>query len=150
MKISILDVAKYFISAGQECGDNLTHLKLQKLCYLAEAYHLALYDAPLTGEPFQAWAHGPVSLTIWHQYKKYKWLSISEKCLPPVLPGKTDRYLEEIKNVFFGFTAYQLECIVHADTAWKKARGCLAPEASCKQIINQKDMADYYKQFIKQ
>ena len=126
-------------------------MKLQKLCYLAEAYYWAIYDNPLTGEPFEAWAHGPVSQTIWKHYKKYKWNPIIENEKFDVSSFKDDvvKYLKEIVDVFFGFNAYQLERIVHADTAWQKARGTLAPEEGCNTIIDTKDMAKYYKKFIK-
>lgn len=148
-KISILDIAQFFINFGCESGDCVTHLKLQKLCYLAEAYYLALYNTPLTGESFEAWAHGPVSKLIWNKYKQYRWLNITEKNDILNLPKDIICFLKEIANVFFGYGAYQLENIVHADPSWKKARGNLAPESNCNNIISSKDMKNYYVKFLK-
>ncbi len=44
----------------REAGDVITQLKLQKLMYIAQGIHLALYDAPLFKEEIEAWQHGPV------------------------------------------------------------------------------------------
>jgi uncharacterized phage-associated protein len=59
--ITCNEVADYFITiVGESCGEDLTHLKLQKLVYYAQGFHLGLFDKPLFEEPIEAWAHGPV------------------------------------------------------------------------------------------
>ena len=40
-------VADYFLTFCREHGDYLTNLKLQKLVYYAQAWHLALKKKPL-------------------------------------------------------------------------------------------------------
>jgi uncharacterized phage-associated protein len=46
------DVAKYFLAqASEDAGDLISNLKLQKLVYYAQGFHLALYDTPLFPEP---------------------------------------------------------------------------------------------------
>ncbi|MFP5528706.1 Panacea domain-containing protein, partial [Peptococcus simiae] len=53
---SVIDVANWFLSK-----DSMTHKKIQKLCYYAQAWYCALYDGtPLFKEEIQAWVHGPV------------------------------------------------------------------------------------------
>ena len=52
----------------------MSHKKLQKLCYYAVAWHYALYDSQLVeNDEFEAWIHGPVSPSLWHEYKDYVW-----------------------------------------------------------------------------
>lgn len=59
--LSAIDVAKYFlILVDREAGDTITELKLQKLMYIAQGIHLALYDSPLFKEEIEAWQDGPV------------------------------------------------------------------------------------------
>ena len=42
------DIAKYFLAKGMESdGNDLSNLKLQKLLYYAQGFHLALFDRPL-------------------------------------------------------------------------------------------------------
>ena len=60
-----IDIAKYFI--------NELHpepLKLQKLLYFAQGFSYAFYDKELFNDDFEAWVHGPVIPSIYHEYKK--------------------------------------------------------------------------------
>ena len=52
----IRKVAQYFLSK-----ESMSHKKLQKLCYYAQAWYLANYGKPLMPNRFEAWVHGPVS-----------------------------------------------------------------------------------------
>lgn len=46
--ISCSDVARYFLAlVDEDAGDSLSNLKLQKLVYYAQGFHLALYGEPL-------------------------------------------------------------------------------------------------------
>ena len=53
---NIFDTAKYILQKY----DHLSTMKLQKLCYYAQAWSLVWDDEPLFNEDFQAWANGPV------------------------------------------------------------------------------------------
>jgi uncharacterized phage-associated protein len=65
-------VAKYFLSlADEDAGDLISSLKLQKLVYYAQGFHLALYGTALFPEEVEAWPHGPVVLSLYNAYKKY-------------------------------------------------------------------------------
>jgi uncharacterized phage-associated protein len=76
-------IANYFIqSVDTDSGDNITHLKLQKLMYFAQAWYLANINKVLFDEDMQAWAHGPVTPSIWHKYKENRWGSLS---LAPII-----------------------------------------------------------------
>jgi uncharacterized phage-associated protein len=57
--MTINDIADYIIYKSAENNEPLNLLKLQKLAYYAQAWHLALYDKPLApGARFQAWYTG--------------------------------------------------------------------------------------------
>ncbi len=69
--ICVFDVAEYFLSlADEEAGDFLSNLKLQKLVYYAQGFHLALFNRPLFMAAIHAWQHGPVVPELYHAYKK--------------------------------------------------------------------------------
>src|SRR5258708_4115865 len=69
---SALDVANWFLAAmDRGAGDSITHLKLQKLVYYAQAWSLALRNKPLFDEDFVAWTHGPVVKSVWRRFKGY-------------------------------------------------------------------------------
>ena len=60
-------VADFFL-ANRDDEDGLTHLKLQKLCYYAQVFHLALIGRRLFDEQLLAWDHGPVTRSIWDRF----------------------------------------------------------------------------------
>lgn len=49
----------------------IDQMKLQKLLFYAHAWHLALKDAPLFDEDFEAWPWGPVVRDVYFQTKDY-------------------------------------------------------------------------------
>ena len=161
---SIDNVADYFIWFANEHGDLITHLKLQKLCFFAEAFYLASKEEPLTGEPFEAWAHGPVSRSVWNRFKDFRNmpLNVEKSDLSdstdtnkleyhyeePFLLEKTKRHLKDIIDCFWGKSAWELEYITHTHLPWKKARGDLDTLAPCDRIIDPKDVTEFYKKYI--
>ena len=59
--LTAAQVADYFLSlVDEDAGDSMTNLRLQKLLFYAQAWHLALTNRPLFEEDFEAWVHGPV------------------------------------------------------------------------------------------
>ena len=52
-------------------GDSVSPKKLQKLLYYIEAWHLVHIGVPLIDEEFQAWVHGPVLPSLYHQLKEF-------------------------------------------------------------------------------
>ncbi|MGK8328482.1 Panacea domain-containing protein, partial [Pseudomonas aeruginosa] len=69
---SSIDVAKFFLAqSNEEAGDLVSNLKLQKLVYYAQGFHLAVYDEPLFTDSIEAWTHGPVVPNVYHHYKQF-------------------------------------------------------------------------------
>ena len=65
MTIKAIDVADYILAKK----GTMSAMKLQKLVYYAQAWHLVWEDKELFPEEIQAWANGPVvpSLYTLHQ-----------------------------------------------------------------------------------
>src|SRR5947207_9070578 len=69
---SALDIAKWFINAtDRDAGDDITHLKVQKLLYYAQGWALVHLRKPLFSEDLEAWAHGPVAPSIYNHFRGY-------------------------------------------------------------------------------
>lgn len=47
----------------------MTHLKLQKLCYYAQGYALAILGRPLFKDSIEAWEHGPVVRAVYERFR---------------------------------------------------------------------------------
>jgi uncharacterized phage-associated protein len=150
VKITASDAAKFFVGkADPDAGDHITHLKLQKLIYFAQAYYLANFGKPLFDEDFQAWPHGPVVQSVWHEYKGHSYNPI-----PPVGAFEIDDnharwYLDAVWDKFGVFSAKKLEQMTHEHLPWQEARGELPPEAKCKTVISKDSMKKFYGKRIK-
>lgn len=60
-------VAQFFLSRGE----HITHLKLQKLCFYAQAWHVAKTATPLVSGDFEAWKRGPVHPELYQRLKQF-------------------------------------------------------------------------------
>lgn len=65
-------VAKKFIDLAGGDDVHLSKLKLMKLVYIAQGWHLAYHEAPLINEEVEAWQYGPVFPNLLAKMKKYK------------------------------------------------------------------------------
>jgi uncharacterized phage-associated protein len=119
-QISANDVADYFLSKNDEtAGELISNLKLQKLLYYAQGFHLAITDKPLFPERIEAWIHGPVVPRVYHRFKDY-----GETALPAAgqrlsFDKETAELLEEVHQVYGQFSAWKLREMTHEEAPWK-------------------------------
>ncbi|MBD2665612.1 putative Phage-associated protein [Richelia sinica FACHB-800] len=144
-----LDVARYFLHrVDREVGETISPLKLQKLVYYAQAWHLVFYGRLLFPDNIQAWIHGPVVYSVWNENREYEYKAIP-KPDEPVSDFTNDELviLEEVWSVYGELGAKQLERLTHAEYPWIHARGDLAPTEKSSEIISTEDMMLYYVNF---
>jgi uncharacterized phage-associated protein len=137
---SALDVARYFVAqVDEESGDSISNLKLQKLLYYAQGFHLAVYGRPLFPERIKAWAHGPVVPEVYYQLKKYA-------SGPVEIAGEVDRaqftqesldLLDEVYSVYGQYSAAALRNMSHEEPPWKQT-----PQGN---IISHNLMTEFFK-----
>ncbi|MEO0351559.1 MAG: type II toxin-antitoxin system antitoxin SocA domain-containing protein [Cyanobacteria bacterium P01_A01_bin.15] len=147
--LSCFDIANYFIWLANETGSFISNLKLQKLVYYAQAWHIALYDTPLFEEDFQAWVHGPVIPSLYQKYKSFGWQPILEETLPEI-PESVSQFLREVAEEYFPCDAYELERMTHAEDPWCWARGELPSDSPSNEIIKKEWMKEYYAKRAKE
>lgn len=145
MTVRSTDVADFFIWRARETGEAITHLKLQKLVYYAQAWFLALNDEPLMDTRFEAWVHGPVCRELYGRFRGYAWQPITEDVQEPDLDAKTTAHLKEVWEVYGGFSALDLERMTHDEAPWQIARGELSADEACDAAIPEDTMRDYYQ-----
>lgn len=123
----------------------MPHKKLQKLCYYTVAWYYALYNSKLFEDDlFEAWVHGPVSPTIWVEYKDYGWQPIINSSSKPTFDDATDEFLEVVYNTYGEFSGHQLEGMTHEEDPWKEARKGLDEYEASNNPINPEIMKRYY------
>jgi uncharacterized phage-associated protein len=135
-------VAEGLINLSHDEQSPVSNLKLQKLVYYAQAWHLALYCVPLFEEEIEAWVHGPVVPSLFQRYRDFKW-GILPRSGGPV-PQDTRYHLEEVWRAYGASSAYDLERLTHSEAPWKAARAGLAPDESSHNIITKDSMKEYY------
>ena len=144
--INVFNVAHWFLHKK-----SLTHKQLQKLCYYAQAWHLALLDEKLFDEEIQAWVHGPVIPALYACYADYGWLPIPQEKEEYVqFSEPTIDVLNAVYNTYAQFSGEQLESLTHSELPWKEARGNLAPYEVCTNRISLETMKKYYDEKYKQ
>lgn len=140
-----LDVAKFFIAHGSNSEDGgISNLKLQKLVYYAQGYHLAIFDKPLFEDEIEAWAHGPVAPNVYHHYKTNgsSPIPFEEYVSREAFSDEQLDFLVEVYDVFGQFSVWKLRNMTHDERPW------LENEGSASQIPKS-TMCDYFKTRLK-
>lgn len=143
---TIIDIAKFFLSKNDH---NMTHKKLQKLCYYAYAWYLVLRGERLFEERFQAWVHGPVSPLLYKKYKGHGWNPIPPED-EPFLQSEVIEVLEEVYRTYGEFTGDDLESLTHSELPWIEARGDLPKYEPSNTYLSDETIKEYYSQLYEQ
>jgi len=143
-------VADYFLlHVNAMDGDTISNLKIQKLCYYAQAWSLARNDEPLFADQIEAWAHGPVVPELYRRFKKYGSGSIDalELVTDPEdeLHEDHKKHLAEIWQKYGRLSGSQLRNLSHAEEPWITARAGCRPAEYCNTEITHNSMRNYYK-----
>jgi len=138
------DVAKYIVRKFQDGGDLITNLKLQKLLYYVQGWHLGLFGKRAFDGVFFAWIHGPVNTDVYHLYKRYRWNPISDEEPLVELPDALSKHVDDVLEVYGGDTAWSLEQRTHREEPWLLARGNLTPDEECHTVISDESMRVFF------
>lgn len=145
MTYKALDIAYKLIYTAQEDepngGERLTNLKLQKLLYYQQGYHLAVFGTPLFNEDIEAWMYGPVVPCVYDEFSK------SGSNALPITTSNVIRLNEEeevlfnqVYQAYRDFSAIGLMNRTHNEQPWQQAlphdRGT---------IISHESMKSYFK-----
>jgi uncharacterized phage-associated protein len=157
------DLAHIVTNYVNKKGDTVSPKKLQKLLYYVEAWNLVNLPNALLEEDFQAWVHGPVLPSLYHELKEFGYNDlkvVAEECdsedeLINIIIKKnniSDDQLELIDAVlerYGSMNSFQLELLSHSEEPWIEARGGIPPHASCTNIISKMRMKEYYSELAK-
>jgi uncharacterized phage-associated protein len=147
------DVARWLRFAAHDAVRDRGHAwavsapKLQSLLYYAQAWRLALADAPLFPEPLEARAHGPVVEAIHRRYQLFghsplPLLSGEER---PVLDVEREAHLGNIWRAYGALSAERLTAMICAETPWQAARARAAADPFHDATIPQAELAACYR-----
>jgi uncharacterized phage-associated protein len=149
--VQVDDLCDYIIIKCNEAGCLLSNLKLQKLLYYADAWHLAFYGKKLINVKFQAWIHGPVNREVFDRFAHYKSLysdigiEDTRKEFDISIIEDSREHVDKILEAYGKFTGSQLEDITHKEEPWLKAREGYRPSQRCEEEIDDSIVEKYYR-----
>lgn len=141
------DIAVAFaLKAKADKKASLTHKKLQKLLYYAQAWSLVFNDRKLFNEPIEAWVHGPVVPSLYHNFKQfgYSRFEIKDGVSEPQLKDEDQNVIDSVWSTYGKYDADYLEMLTHSEEPWINAREGVGSFESCKNEISLTDMKDFY------
>lgn len=143
-KYSIFDIAMWFLNK-----ESMTHKRLQKLCYYAYAWDLAIRNGNLIKNcNFEAWVHGPVNRSLYDMLKGSRLKELTPADIKVTTIKITDPddvdFLESVWATYGEYGANSLEVMTHDETPWKNARVGYGAFESCQNVISTDDMKNYY------
>ena len=142
MKYSAADIANWYIwrvNTDEELGDNITNLKLQKLVYYAQGFHLATFESALFDDEIRAWQHGPVVPTLYRTYSHLRAQAIPtpDDFNPMCIDTETRELLEDVYGVYGQYSAWGLRNLTHEEAPWR--------ETAQNDVISHALMRSYFK-----
>jgi uncharacterized phage-associated protein len=139
---SVFDVAQYILTKQE----TMTAMKLQKLCYYAQAWSLVWDEAPLFQEDIQAWVNGPVIPDLYAAHKGM--YSVTQESFPQgkadQLPTNQRETIDKIIEFYGQYNPQQLSSLTHQEQPWVTARQGLYPTERGCSPISHASMMEYY------
>ena len=138
---NVFDVAKYILDS---IGGEISTMKLQKLCYYAQAWTLVWDDKPLFEEDFEAWMNGPVCRELFNIHKGCFAVSsdiIPNKKLTNTLTQNQISNIDRVVDFYGEKTGGWLSELTHKEDPWKNVWSLSNKN---NVIISKESIKNYY------
>ena len=139
-------------------GGPMSHLKLQKILYYIQAYHLAYFNDPLIEDEFEAWVHGPVTRKLFQNLKDLSKLhdeleyeqdvETPDKILKKELTEEQIELIDDVIEAYCPLSGFQLETLTHSEEPWQIARKGYGIAEKCSVIIPKETMKNFYRSLL--
>lgn len=122
MAYPVLSIANKILAYGAAENDNgelFSNMKLQKLLYYVQGFHLAAFSEPLFDEEIEAWMYGPVVPSVYYHYQQYQNKGIepsNEEIL--TLPNNEENLFNEVLRIYGNYSAIGLMNFTHSESPW--------------------------------
>lgn len=146
----IADYTILSLTADEQPAD-LINLKLQKLMYYIQGWHLGYKKERIIDTAFEAWVHGPVSRKLYNRFKDtktlYSYIDKSDVIVQDAynkIQEDDQKFIDYILCNYAGFSGVELEQKTHEEYPWQKTREGIQPLAACNREIDDKLLIDYF------
>lgn len=132
-------IADYILTkANPEVGETITNLKLQKLLYYVQGFHLAIKGEKLFSNKVYAWNYGPVVVDVYHEFKEYgaNPLPVPNNFDYDSIPEEVQDLIDEVWDVYGQYSALKLMNLTHEESPWK--------DTNQSDVISDEKMKAYF------
>lgn len=114
------DIANKLLVMADRGGELMTNMKLQKMLYYQQGFHLAYFGTPLFTEDIEAWMYGPVVPEVYAAYKEFGRNGLTGDADHVVtLEDKEEALFDEVMTVYGRYSAIGLMNMSHEEMPWK-------------------------------
>lgn len=142
--VNVIAVAEHVL---KRLGSSST-MKLQKIVYYSQAYHLVRYGQPLFCERIEAWRNGPVFAICMICWLTSLAISDGYFGLPHLTTSQLQEHevaaIDHVVNVLGKRTGKELSELTHSEAPWCDARGDIPPHWSSSSLISIEAIKNYY------
>lgn len=136
-------------------NNQISLLKLLKLCYIAQGFSLAILDRTIFDDDIEAWRYGPVIPSLYHEFKHFGAENITEKSkffyinddyeivedTPSLKDSNDKKIIQIVWNLYGKYSGSHLVNITHKrGTPWD-----LTYLPNANKVISQELIKKYYQ-----
>lgn len=120
MVYKVLDIANKLLchAANNGEGELMSNMKLQKMLYYEQGFHIAYFDSPLFEEDIEAWMYGPVVPSVYEYFKGNGSSGLEPFGDEISLTDVEEALFNEVFRVYGAFSASGLMNMTHNESPW--------------------------------
>jgi uncharacterized phage-associated protein len=122
----------------------VTSMKLQKLIYYCQAWHLVRTDSPLFEDRIEAWPQGPVVPAVYAKHRRRYMVSSWDAGNAKLLDAAERETLSWVLEKYSHLSAESLSKLTHIEPPWRIARGLSAPNEKSSEEISKLMLKYHY------
>ncbi|RZK75280.1 MAG: DUF4065 domain-containing protein [Rhodococcus sp. (in: high G+C Gram-positive bacteria)] len=138
----VADVARYILDKR----GSMSAMKLQKLVYYSQAWHLVFDGKPLFESEIEAWANGPVVRDLYAQHRGRFTVDGSDFLGTTTPLSETEiQTIDAVLDAYGDMGAHALSNLTHSERPWLEARDGLSEGARSNAEISLATMLEFYE-----
>jgi len=118
-------------------------VRLHKLLYYCQGWHLGWTGSPLFDEVIEAWANGPVVAAVWRA-RKYGYEAPPPRSLDPGMLGTVGYVVSR----YGSYSGADLIRLTHSEEPWRDATEQSGPDQRSEEPIEQKALELFFKKQV--
>lgn len=145
MAYNVIDIANKILAkaSNSEVEELICNLKLQKLLYYMQGFHLAFFEKPLFDEEIEAWMYGPVVPSVYSHFKSNGNNGIKYEGEAIKLTDKEELLFNEVYRVYGAYSALGLMNLTHSELPWTST------PTGVGHTIDKEKLMTYFKRRLK-